>query len=261
MSFTSIRILSGALILAIVVAIPRRKSPLQIGGNWVSAFWMWVYAAGFSLAYVSLPVATGALILFGTVQATMIGWGIYKGERPTGLAWLGIALAAAGFGVLVAPGVAAPNALGAISMAVAGVAWGAYSLRGQTSTEPAADTTGNFALAIPFAIAGSLCFLLGSPFFTPLGAAYAAISGAITSGLGYIAWYAALPGLTSARAAVVQLFVPILAGFAGALVASEPITNRLLIAAAMTLGGIAMVVFAKRTPSPCLQGEGAGGEG
>ncbi len=219
-------------------------------GNWPSAVALFVYAAGFSFAYVSLSAGTGALLLFGAVQATMILWGFRKGERLDVTKVLGILIALLGLVVLVFPGISAPPLISSICMLAAGIAWGVYSLRGRTVTDAAAATTGNFLRALPFALLISLV-MLPKMRFDSLGLVYAAISGAITSGLGYIIWYAALSGLKAATAATVQLSVPVLAATGGILLLHEPISLRYVIASIAVLGGIALVIIEKQRSPKC----------
>ena len=215
----------------------------KAAGNWISALALFVYAAGFSFAYTSLSAGTGALLLFGAVQATMILWGLHKGERLTTIQIVGFVAAVTGLIVLVFPGLSAPPIIGSILMLGAGVAWGIYSLRGKGEKNPASATTGNFVRAVPFAAALSIIFFVRAH-LDPLGVSYAIISGAITSGLGYVIWYSALPSLNAASAATVQLSVPVLAATGGILLLGEPITLRYVLASVAVLGGIALVVVA-----------------
>ena len=214
---------------------------MSASGNWISALALLVYAAGFSFAYVNLSAGTGALLLFGAVQATMILWGLHKGERLNTIQIVGFILAVIGFVVLVFPGLSAPPLAGSILMLGAGVAWGVYSLRGKGERNAASVTAGNFVRAVPFATALIVIF---APWTHAdlAGIGYAIISGAVTSGLGYVVWYKALPGLKAASAATVQLSVPVLAGTGGILLVGEPITVRYLLASVAVLGGIALVV-------------------
>ena len=264
-TFTFVRILSGAVMLWLILQgrrkliVDRTPAPLvdssagsslvtrhsSPGGSWASAAALFIYAAGFSFAYVSLSAGTGALLLFGAVQATMILWGFRQGERLDITQIIGIAVALAGLIVLVFPGISAPPLLGSIFMLAAGIAWGAYSLRGKTASGAAAATTGNFLRAVPFALIVSL-IMLPNMRFDSLGLTYAVISGAVTSGLGYVIWYAALPGLKATSAATVQLSVPILAATGGILLLGESISLRYVIASIAVLGGIALVIIEKQ---------------
>ena len=239
-SFTAIRIAAGAAILAVLA----RKQPRA--GSWASAGALFAYAAAFSFAYLRLVTATGALILFATVQVTMIGAGVARGERPRVIEWLGFAVAIAGLVVLVLPGLAAPDPLGAALMAIAGASWGIYSLRGRGATSPLAVTADNFLRAVPMAAALLLAIPITGGHVEPRGVVLAIGSGAIASGIGYSLWYAALPSLAAVRAAIVQLAVPVLAAAAGALVLREAVTMRLAIATAAILGGIALALIAKQ---------------
>ena len=238
-SFTFIRIVSGAAVLWLIVKM--RKVAWWEAGSWPSALALFTYAAAFSFAYISLSAGTGALLLFGAVQATMIFWGLRKGERLHALQVVGLTIAVIGLVVLVFPGLSAPPPGGSVLMLGAGVAWGVYSLRGKRGGDPTAATAGNFLRAVPFALALS-AILLNSTRLDPAGIGYAVVSGAITSGLGYVIWYWALPGLKAASAATVQLSVPVLAAAGGILLLSEPLTLRFLLASTAVLGGIALVV-------------------
>ena len=242
-SFTLVRIGSGALMLFLLAAAggSRKRS-----GNWISAIALLGYAAAFSFAYVSLPVGTGALLLFAAVQATMIVRGLLSGERMNGPQVVGFVLAMVGLVILVLPGLSAPPLGGALLMTGAGVCWGVYSLRGRRGSDPMAATAGNFLRAVPFAVAVWLVFLRGVH-LPVMGIVYGALSGALASGVGYAIWYAALRGLTATRAAVVQLSVPVLAAAAGVGFLGERITIRLTVSAAAVLGGIALFVLERKS--------------
>jgi drug/metabolite transporter (DMT)-like permease len=238
-SFTAIRIASGALVLVVLARGER-------AGNWWSALALFAYAAAFSFAYLRLVTATGALILFATVQVTMISIGVARGERPRAVEWLGFVIAIAGLVVLVLPGLASPDPLGAALMAIAGAAWGIYSLRGRGASRPLAVTADNFLRATPMATLLLLAIPLHGGHVESRGVALAIASGAIASGIGYSLWYAALPSLPAVRAAIVQLAVPVLAAGAGALVLSEQLSARLAIATGLIIGGIALALLAKQ---------------
>jgi drug/metabolite transporter (DMT)-like permease len=242
-SFTSLRLVSGALALWLLVGIGGRKRVR--GGDWTSALALFAYAAAFSFAYISLTAGTGALLLFGAVQATMLLAGLRAGERLGPMQGLGLALALLGLAFMLLPGLAAPPLLGAALMLAAGVAWGVYSLRGRGGSDPAGTTAGNFLRAAPFALALSV-LLLPRLHMDFAGSVYALASGALASGLGYVLWYAALKGLSATRAAVVQLSVPVIAAFGGVLLLGETLTPRLLVAAVAILGGVALAVANKR---------------
>jgi drug/metabolite transporter (DMT)-like permease len=240
--FTLVRIAAGAVTLATIAAVARREP--RFAGAWSGAFALFAYAAAFSFAYLSLPAGAGALILFGSVQATMIVTGLIRGEHLATGQWLGLAVAIAGLVVLVAPGVAAPPLLGAGLMAMAGVAWGAYSIMGRRASDPLAATAGNFLRAAPMALALAIAAASREP--PPgLGLLYAVLSGAAASGLGYTIWYAALPGLGAAEAASVQLSVPVIAALGGTLFLAEAISVRLVVSAAAVIGGIALVIASR----------------
>ncbi|GAC1334950.1 MAG: DMT family transporter [Collimonas sp.] len=242
-SFASIRLVSGAITLAVIV---RFKTPRLSPGHtdWLAATMLFAYVAFFSFAYLTLPAGTGALILFGAVQLTMLIVGLRSGEMFGPGAWLGLALAVAGLVYLVSPGVAAPPLLGAALMAIAGVAWGVYSLRGRGVADPLAATAGNFARAVPLTLLLSLLFVANA-YADAAGVALAIASGALTSGIGYVIWYAALSKLSAMRAATVQLSVPLIAAFGGVAFLSEAITPRLVAASVAILGGIALVLTSK----------------
>ncbi len=242
-SFTTIRLCSGAMMLWLVVRIRRQGDTDK--GNWPSALALFVYAAGFSFAYVSLSAATGALLLFGAVQATMIGHGIWAGERFQGLQLVGLVLAFGGLVGLLLPGLAAPPLLGSVLMLGAGVAWGVYSLRGKRVGDPTKVTASNFLLAVP--IAAALSVLMHEvASLDPAGIGYAVASGAFASGIGYAIWYTALPALKSTNAATVQLSVPVITAFGGIVFLGESITLRLALASVAILGGIALVILNKQ---------------
>ena len=239
-TFTFVRVFSGAIALWLVTRM--RGISLDRSGNWASALALFVYAAAFSFAYVGLPAGTGALLLFAAVQATMILWGFHKGERLDLIQVLGLVVALAGFVLLVLPSLSAPPLIGSMLMLCAGVAWGIYSVRGKVAGDAIAVTTGNFVRGALFAAAGSLA-LISHAHVDVAGIGYAIISGAITSGLGYVIWYTALSGLRATSAATVQLSVPVLAAAGGILLLGEPITLRYVFASVAVLGGIALVIW------------------
>ena len=242
-SFTTIRLISGAVMLWLVVRVSRGTQ--TGGGNWLSALALFSYAAGFSFAYVSLPAATGALLLFGAVQATMLSHGIWKGERLLKLQLVGLLLAFGGLVGLLLPGLSAPPLYGSLLMLGAGVAWGVYSLRGKGAGDATKVTAGNFLRAVPIAAVLSVLMLHGISLDTA-GFWYAVASGALASGMGYAIWYTALPALKSTHAATVQLSVPVIAAVGGIVFLGEPITPRLILASIAILGGIALVIFENR---------------
>jgi drug/metabolite transporter (DMT)-like permease len=241
-SFTAIRLISGAVMLWVVVRI--KGGARTGGGNWVSAFALFAYAAGFSFAYVSLHAATGALLLFGAVQATMISYGIWTGERLSRLQLAGLVLAFGGLVGLLLPGISAPPLRGSMLMLGAGVAWGIYSLRGKGAGDPTRVTAGNFLRAVPIAAGLSLLMLKGTS-LDNAGLWYAVSSGALASGMGYAIWYTALPDLKATNAATVQLTVPVIAALGGIAFLGETITLRLVLASVVILGGISLVILEK----------------
>jgi drug/metabolite transporter (DMT)-like permease len=237
-SFTLIRIISGAVVLQLIV-LARLRSRGK-AGSWPSALALFVYAAGFSFAYISLPAGTGALLLFGAVQATMIIWALRKGERLRVRQRIGLVLALAGLVALVFPGLSAPPLGGSLLMLSAGIAWGIYSLRGKAAGDPASATAGNFLRAVPMAAILSAALWPWAR-FDRTGIGYAILSGAVASGVGYAIWYTVLPALRAASAATVQLSVPVLAAAGGILFLGETITLRAVLASVSVLGGIALV--------------------
>ncbi len=240
-TFTLLRLISGALVLSLLA----RGRQTAISGSWLSALALFVYAGAFSLAYLTLTAGTGALLLFGAVQATMILTGLWAGERLNPGQVAGLALALSGLVILLLPGLAAPPLGGALLMLAAGVAWGVYSLRGRGVGNPLGATAGNFLRAVPL---GLLLSLLLSRWvhWDATGALYAVISGALASGLGYAVWYTAVRELSATRAATVQLSVPIIAATGGIVLLGEPLSGRLLLAAAVILSGIALVVYRRQ---------------
>jgi drug/metabolite transporter (DMT)-like permease len=238
-TFSTVRLVSGA---AVLLLVSRLKSPAAaVGGSWSSALLLFVYAVPFAFAYVSLGLGTGALILFGAVQVTMMLAAISAGVRPHARQWIGLALALVGLVYLVSPGLSAPDVWGSAAMTIAGVAWGLYSVRGRRSTRPLAETTGNFVRAVPMTLLVSAVAF--AAFTTDArGVLLAAASGGITSGLGYVVWYAALAGLGAVRAAVVQIATPVVTAVAGVILLGEDVSTRLAGAALLIVGGIALAM-------------------
>ena len=243
-SFTSIRILSGAVVLFLVTRT--RRVSTAGSGDWLSALALFGYAAGFSYAYVDLPAGIGALLLFGAVQVTMVGYGLTTGERLVVRQSSGLVLALAGLVGLLLPGLSAPPPGGAALMIGAGVAWGIYSIRGKTKGDATYKTAGNFLRAAPLALGLNLAMLPSTRPAT-LGITCAVASGALTSGIGYAIWYSAIRGLTATQAATVQLSVPVIAAAGGIVFLGETLSARLLVASMAILGGVALVVIDKPT--------------
>ncbi|SCZ65297.1 DMT family transporter [Thiohalomonas denitrificans] len=244
-SFTAVRLMAGALMLWLLVTARRGPRTASKSGNWTSAVMLFIYAAAFSFAYLSLATGTGALILFGSVQVTMLLSALWAGERPTRFEWVGLIAALVGLVYLVSDRLTVPSPLGGVFMALAGIAWGIYTLRGRGTADPLADTAGNFLRSVPLAL------VLGATLIAQLqlsaeGLLWAVTSGALASGLGYALWYSVLPHLTATRAATVQLSVPVIAAVAGVLVLSEAVTFRLVVASVLILGGIGLAVFGRR---------------
>ncbi|MFC3148512.1 EamA family transporter [Piscinibacterium candidicorallinum] len=242
-SFTTVRMVSGALALWLLVQLRARGTArARMGqGSWGSAAALFAYAAAFSFAYVQLGAALGALILFGAVQTSMTSWGLLRGERLGALQVLGLVLAFGGLVGLLLPGLSAPPLAPALLMMAAGCAWGVYSLRGKGAGDPLQVTAGNFLRTVPMALALSLALLAQARLDTT-GVLYAVLSGALTSGVGYAIWYAALPHLKAMIAATLQLSVPVIAAVGAVLFLGEALSLRLLLASAAILGGIALVV-------------------
>ena len=242
-SFTFWRLTSGALMLTLLVVM-RNQKPLQ-EGNMASAIALFVYAAGFSFAYVSMTTGAGALLLFGAVQVTMISWGLFKGERMSALQWGGFLLALIGLILLLLPNAAVPQLSSALMMLAAGIAWGVYSLKGKGAKFPIEATAGNFIRATPLALVLLVIFWPGGEFHAE-GMAYAVASGAIASALGYALWYSILVHIAAIKAATLQLSVPVLAVFAGWLFLDEQVTLRIILSSLAVIGGVAMVIWVKK---------------
>lgn len=266
-SFTIIRLLSGAICLSIIMGVysynlrrkdltlnnPQNKAILKDKGSWLSSLSLVVYALCFSIAYVELDTGTGALILFSAVQLTMIGWGIYKKEQLSALQWMAFIVAVAGFVYLMLPSAAVPSVLAATLMAISGVAWGIYSIRGKTCVSPLRATGFNFIrslVAIPLLLIIGMVYLKSMPLSTISieGILLACASGAIASGMGYSVWYMAMPLLKSTQAAVVQLCVPVLAAILGVVFLSEQLTLPFILASAVILGAVLVFILNKKTP-------------
>jgi drug/metabolite transporter (DMT)-like permease len=239
-SFTAIRLGAGALVLSLVVRA-RTGAWASGRGGAGGALMLFAYAAPFSFAYVRIGAAVGALVLFGVVQLTMIGYGLVRGERPPALTWLGLALAAAGLFTLTVPAVARPDPLGVALMTVAGVAWGAYSLLGRTKTDPLATNAQSFvwstvpALGLGFALSRSSVA-------SGRGIVLALLCGGITSGLGYAIWYRAVPRLSVTQAAVAQLSVPVLAALGATAFLGERLSLRVVACGTAVLLGVGLAL-------------------
>jgi drug/metabolite transporter (DMT)-like permease len=240
-SFTLVRLASGAIALALLTRLSPGRRPAASSGGWRAGAALFAYAIAFSFAYLRLGASVGALVLFGVVQTTMILGGLRSGERPRAMQWLGLGVAFAGLVALTLPGLTAPDPLGAGLMAIAGVAWGVYSLLGRGCANPLAATADNFMRSVPMAALASL-LTLSLVITSPRGLALAVASGALTSGIGYSLWYAALRTLGATRAAIVQLSVPVLTALGGVALLGESVTTRLVIAGSAILAGVALAV-------------------
>jgi drug/metabolite transporter (DMT)-like permease len=243
-SFTAIRLLSGAIVLLLITGISSNKSNATTKGSWSASLMLFLYAITFSFAYITLDTGTGALILFGSVQITMILLSLISGNRLHIIEWTGITISFSGFVYLILPGVSTPSTTGFLLMTTAGIAWGIYTLKGRGSINPLMDTAYNFFRTIPLVIILAIVTLQNAQYSFE-GIVLAVLSGGIASGIGYAIWYVALGGLSSTQAAVVQLLVPVIAAFGGVIFVSEVVTLRLTISATMILGGILMVVLGR----------------
>ncbi|GMR01164.1 MAG: DMT family transporter [Gammaproteobacteria bacterium] len=243
-NFTILRLLSGSIVLLIIITANRNITGGSTKGSWAAGFMLFLYAVTFSYAYISLDTGTGALILFGSVQITMILLSLLSGIRLHFTEWAGVTIAFTGFVYLILPGVTAPSAVGFLLMTVAGIAWGVYTLKGRGSKNPLMDTAYNFFRTTPFVILLAI-ITINNTNYSFEGILLALLSGGITSGIGYTIWYIALGGLSSMQAAVLQLSVPVIAALGGVVFVSEEITFRLTISAVMVIGGILMVILGK----------------
>ncbi len=242
-TFSLVRLLSGAVVLAMIVLARSRQTQQlrQLEGSWLSAGLLLAYAATFSYSYLSLGAATGALLMFTVVQAVMFTAAIRSAERPGLTGWSGLALALAGLVLLLAPGAKAPDAVGAVLMVCAGVAWAGYTLRGRALGDPIAVNAGNFVRSAPMAVAlycGLIAVHHGALHANLRGMALAVLSGAVASGVGYAVWYTVLPFLTRVQSGIVQLAPPPIAAIAGLLILSESITVRVLAATVLVFSGV-----------------------
>ena len=244
-SFSTIRLVSGALALLLIVVFRSRSRVTERRSSWFPAVCLFLYAIPFSFAYNSLSAGTGALLLFGSVQATMILTALFSGERPHPLEWIGLVIALLGLGYLVSPGFSAPSPSGSALMVLAGIAWGAYSLLGRGVKEPVRATTKSFLYSVPLVLATSLV-MLDDLQISAQGAMLASASGAVASAGGYVVWYAALRGLSATRAATVQLSVPVIAAVAGVVFLSEEMSTRLIVSAIIILGGVGLSLMGRQ---------------
>ncbi len=243
-SFTIIRLVSGALTLVLILSAGSRRKKSTSKGSWQSALMLFIYAVTFSYAYITLDTATGALILFGAVQTTMVLLTLLRGNRLHLSEWIGLAVSFLGFVYLTLPGLNTPSLAGFALMSAAGFAWGVYTLKGRQSKEPLSDTTFNFLRTLPF-IAFVFIITILNLDMSVKGILLASASGSLASGIGYAVWYKALGGLSAVQAAVVQLLVPVIAAAGGVLFISEEISIRLLISTVFILGGILIVIFGR----------------
>ncbi|MFT6777097.1 MAG: drug/metabolite transporter (DMT)-like permease [Paraglaciecola sp.] len=247
--FTSIRLLCAAFVLALIIIIKDKSvlSKINQYGSHAGALFLFVYAAGFSYAYITLSTATGALILFSAVQFTMLFRGWLVGNKMGYQEYTGIFVSLLGFTYFVFPELEKPSLIGCLLMVLAGIAWGMYSLIGAKSTKPLYDTASNFIRLTPIAIMSLLVmyFSLGID-ISSKGLLYTFGSGALASGVGYTIWYQVLPKLKPSIAAVCQLSVPIWAALGGILLVEEPINFHLAVSASVILGGILLVILAKK---------------
>ena len=243
-SFTVIRLLSGAMVLLAIISIKSNKTDSSTKGSWSASLMLFLYAITFSFAYITLDTGTGALILFGSVQITMILLSLISGDRLHITEWAGVTIAFIGFVYLILPGVRTPSAIGFLLMIVAGIAWGIYTLKGRGSDAPLRETAYNFLRTLPLVIILAI-ITVKNAHYSYEGVLLAVLSGGIASGIGYTIWYMALGGLSATQAAVVQLLVPVIAALGGIIFVSEAVTLRLIVSATMILGGILMVVLGR----------------
>ncbi|WDE09350.1 DMT family transporter [Thalassomonas viridans] len=243
-SFTAIRLFSGIIMLGVILLATTDWRAPAAKGSWPASFMLFLYAVTFSYAYISLDTGTGALILFGSVQLTMILASLLSGKSLHGTEWLGTLMAFSGFVYLVQPGVTAPSVTGFVLMAVAGIAWGIYTLKGRGTRHPLCDTSYNFLRTLPFVLL-LMIPAIADGYLSRTGVLLAVLSGAITSGIGYAIWYIALRGLSVIQAAVVQLLVPVLAALGGVIFAREQISLQLVLSSLLVLGGILLVVMGR----------------
>ena len=244
LTFTSLRLLSGAVILTFILIAKSRRPIIAIDP--LATLALMVYALAFSISYLGLGAGVGALLLFGAVQVTMLSVGIFRGERLSQRAWFGFALAIAGLVAYLMPGKTSAPMYAVGAMLVAGCAWGMYSLRGAHVDDPVAATASNFLVAAPMTVA--LAFIVSEGWhITSEGVVLAAVSGAVTSGLGYVLWYYVVKKIPAFTAATVQLAVPIFAALGGVVILGEPLTARLVFASVTVLGGVALVVQGRQS--------------
>lgn len=248
-SFTVIRLLSGAIVLFIILSVNGSNKGELSKGSWAASLMLFVYAITFSYAYLSLDTGTGALILFGSVQITMILLSLISGTRLHIFEWSGVIIAFTGFVYLILPNITTPSVNGFMLMTFSGIAWGIYTLIGRSSKNPLMDTTYNFIRTVPFVLLLAI-FTMQNLHYTKEGIILALLSGSITSGVGYTIWYVALKGLSSTQAAVTQLSVPVIAAIGGVIFVSEAITFRLIASSVIVLGGILIVVLGKYRFTP-----------
>jgi drug/metabolite transporter (DMT)-like permease len=244
-SFTSIRLLSGVVVLLILLNLGQSKTRHSATGSWAAGCYLFLYAVAFSYAYMSLDTGTGALILFGAVQVTMILRSLFSGQQLLWFEWLGVLAAFSGFVYLVLPDLDTPSLQGFILMTIAGIAWGFYTLAGKGSSNALADTSFNFLRTLPFVLLLT-AFTIFYAELSQRGVILAILSGGLASGVGYAIWYKALGGLTAVQAGVVQLLVPVIAAAGGVLFSAETISMRLVIASVIILGGILTVILGKQ---------------
>lgn len=265
-SFTVVRLISGALALGIIVMLrsnasanstmetaskqpfnqPQKPTGTQTGlaRTWLAPIMLFTYAISFSFAYVSLDTATGALILFATVQFSMLGINLLNGTKLRAIEWLGAMVSLSGFALLMLPGATQPSLFGFILMVISGIAWAIYTLEGKRSFQPVRNTAVNFWRSVPFAVALLIAALLYLPItLSTQGIILAVASGVVASALGYTIWYSALRHLTVTLAALSQLTVPLIAAIGGLLWVGETLTSNLILSGSLILGGIFLVII------------------
>ncbi|MEM1155418.1 MAG: DMT family transporter [Pseudomonadota bacterium] len=253
-SFTVARMLSGIVVLALLLMMTRSASAKKAKGSWKAAGFLFLYAAAFSYAFLSLDTGTGALILFGTVQITMILTGLAQGNKLLGLEWFGVLVAFSGFVYLVLPHLTTPSIKGFILMAIAGISWAFYTLNGMKSENPLSDTSYNFLRTLPLVLI-LLALTVQTADLSSKGLVLAVVSGGVTSGIGYAIWYRALPGLSTLQAGILQLLVPVIAAAGGVAFTNEVISLHLLTSSLLIIGGILAVILS-RTKTVTTQTDG-----
>ncbi len=259
-SFTSIRLISGAIALAIILTFQSKTPLTQITKaaftpnitQWSGTVYLFSYAACFSFAYTMLDTATGALILFATVQLFLLLSQAIRGHRFNLKEILGIVLAILGFVLLTLPEATRPDWFGLGLMVIAGIAWAGYTLAGKVAQKVSQNTTENFIRCIPLSVVLSMVFIQHLA-VSPSGILWATLSGVFASGIGYSLWYYSVKRITITQAAISQLLVPIIAGLGGVLLVDESLSTEFISSGLLILTGVALVSLAKPKPVESAQ--------